>query len=101
MEKPRKLRLDVNELCVENFETGAHLGARGTVHGQEPPDTASGDIRGCVCDTYMNTCMGGCGPSQQYTCPKPYECQDNDTNYGTCMASCGWQGGEAVWLPNC
>lgn len=98
----RKLSLNVDELTVDTFETAVQNGARGTVHGQNPPDTATGDFAGCACDTRENTCWGGCGPSQPGTCPaQPGVCQEGETEYLTCFASCGWQGGQAVLLPNC
>jgi hypothetical protein len=101
MEMRRKLSLRIDELEVETFEVAEQEAGRGTVHGHDAPDTSTGDFAGCACDTRENTCWGGCGPSQPATCPKPYECQDNDTNYMTCFASCGWQGGQAVLLGNC
>jgi hypothetical protein len=99
MANPRKFHLDISELCVESFETADQAAARGTVRGHEPVDTATGDLRYCACDTFYNTCMGGCAPSQPATCPKPGECQDNETNYQTCFESCGWEGGQAVLRP--
>jgi hypothetical protein len=96
-----KLRLDVDQLEVETFGTDAAASTRGTVRGHDPYDTASGDFAGCACDTRYNTCWGGCGPSQQATCPGQPGCQENETEYLTCSFSCGWEGGQAVLFPNC
>ena len=102
MEKQRKLRLEMDQLSVETFDTSeAGRTGRGTVHAREPYDTSTGDFAGCPCDTRYNTCWGGCGPSQQRTCPKPGECEEGETMYMTCMQSCGWEGGQAVLFPNC
>jgi len=97
----RKLRLEMDQLEVETFPTGEELPSRGTVRGNDPYDTSTGDFRGCVCDTRENTCFGGCGPSQQFTCPGQPNCGNNETEYMTCMQSCGWDGGQAVLFPNC
>jgi hypothetical protein len=102
MEKPRKLRLETDELRVETFATDEAARTRGTVHGHDPYDTATGDFAGCVCDTRYNTCWGGCGPSQPATCPGRPGCgTENETQYLTCMQSCGWEGGQAVDNPFC
>ncbi|HET7228861.1 MAG TPA: hypothetical protein VFJ16_02530 [Longimicrobium sp.] len=96
-----KLRLQLDQLEVETFRTDAVAVGRGTVRGHEPYDTSTGDYRGCACQTADNTCAGSCAPSCQFTCPGRPGCEDNDTNYLTCMMSCGWEGGQAVEFPNC
>lgn len=94
-----KLRLHLDDLHVESFETAEVEAERGTVEGYA--DTATGDRRGCACDSQVNTCWGGCAPSQAYSCPGQPGCDDGETRYMTCMDSCGWQGGVAVLFPNC
>jgi hypothetical protein len=101
MEKPRKLRLAIDELAVETFDTEEVSGQRGTVHAHDPPDTSTGDFHGCPCDTRYNTCWGGCGPTQPVTCPKPGQCEQGETAYLTCMQSCVWMGGQAGIDPLC
>lgn len=101
MDKTRKLSLELDALLVDTFATAETEADRGTVLGHEPADTASGDFRGCACDTRENTCWGGCAPSQPHTCPRPGACEEQDTWYMTCFGSCAWQGGQAVLLPNC
>jgi len=102
MSNSRKLRLELDQLEVETFQTDRNAEQRGTVRGHDPYDTSTGDFRGCVCDSRENTCWGGCGPSQQGTCPGRPGCpNENETQYLTCFASCGWEGGQAVLFPNC
>ena len=101
MEKSRKLKLSIDDLEVETFGTEGVAGQRGTVRGHDPYDTSTGDFAGCACDSRENTCWGGCGPSQPHTCPKPGACEDNETGYMTCFASCVWVGGQAEISPFC
>jgi hypothetical protein len=102
MSKQRKIRLETDDLRVETFELAeAPLRLRGTVEGQNQPDTSTGDFISCPCDTRENTCFGSCAPSCQFSCPGRPGCDDNETVYLTCPESCGWVGGQAVLFPNC
>lgn len=97
-----KLRLEIEMLRVESFETHPVAGARGTVHGQAiapgeaitEPIPITNDVKQCL-DSWINTCVtarisdcpgetcGGaitCGASCRATC---------ETCYGpTCMTAC-------------
>lgn len=101
MANPRKLRLELDQLQVETFQPEQRTVGRGTVRGHDPYDTSTGDFAGCPCQTRENTCAGSCAPSCQFTCPGRAGCDDGETVYLTCPASCGWEGGQAVLFPNC
>lgn len=97
-----KLKLEIDALCVESFETHPAAYARGTVAGQaiEPglvigvPAPVTNDVKGCL-DSWINTCVTArisecpaetcgdkltCGASCQVTC---------ETCYGpTCVTAC-------------
>lgn len=56
----KKLRLDVEQLCVESFEPATTQSERGTVIGQQ---ASSGDLK----------CYGACAPlpTGPIACPEP------------------------------
>ena len=94
-----RLKLEIDLLRVESFETHPAVAARGTVEGHAiAPDMAIGvpvtnDVKQCL-DSWINTCVTArisecpgetcnqltCGASCQATC---------ETCYGpTCMTAC-------------
>jgi hypothetical protein len=82
----RKIKLNIDALKVDSFETRPAEDGRGTVRGNG---------RGAV--TQYGSCQGSCvhtcgGP----TCEAP--CQVDPTMYVTCVESCGWTDGEFVCL---
>ncbi|HEU0012348.1 MAG TPA: hypothetical protein VFQ45_01620 [Longimicrobium sp.] len=85
----KKMRLDLDTLSVESFDTVETPAERGTVHGHIPPDTYArycSDGTTCVdscfeCTDYAS-CLGTCNATECGTCA---------TNCGTCYdASCGY-----------
>ena len=99
--KKQKLRLAMDDLRVETFETAAAARERGTVRAHEPDTaTALGWPQGCACGTqYENTC-GTCAPTFAVTCPPAPGCGTGyETNYATCGdPTCYWDGnGAAVY----
>lgn len=77
----RKLRLSLENLAVESFETTRPEAGRGTVHAEQA----------CTCVTYC-TCpgMATCG---DLTCPVQNTCNDTceDTcDNWTCLVTCGF-----------
>lgn len=94
-----KLRLQMDDLRVETFETARDPMERGTVRAHEP-DTSTGDWPQCQCGTaHYNTC-GTCAPTFAQTCPPRPECgTTNETNYVTCGdPTCYWDpNGAAVY----
>jgi hypothetical protein len=70
----KKLKLELDNLAVESFDTTATHKSRGTVIGEQ-----------CTCYTYCNTCPG-C-PTCDATCA--YTCDDATCpQCPTCAASC-------------
>lgn len=58
----RKLRLDVETLAVESFETAEGLQGRGTVEGREHYTYF------CATEPECRTIGASCAPSRCYTC---------------------------------
>jgi hypothetical protein len=63
----RKLRLDLDQLTVDTFDTSTTAKEKGTVFGEQ-----------CTCNTY-------CG---QNTCPGCPTCDNTACNQNTCFVSC-------------
>ena len=96
----KKLRLKVDELTVESFDTSAAAGARGgTVRAHE---SAENNTCLALCTNY-NCQGGGTGPTGclftdcGYTCNGDFECNDI-TAWQTCPHTCDdrtcfWCGG--------
>lgn len=74
----RKLRLDIDDLAVESFETREGAEERGTVHGHWPTQY-------CV----SNRCSG----ADPITCPESLD----TLCYDTCGGSCPGCSGECTW----
>lgn len=73
-----KLKLQVDELCVESFETADDGAARGTVHGHFTNGAASGCFT-CNFSACVETCPDTCDNSLDYcTCACTADC----TNVG-------------------
>lgn len=60
----KKLRLDLDALAVDSFNTALPPGGRGTVRGAEPTDVGCGTYDG----TCYNTCGGPAYPTNGNTC---------------------------------
>jgi hypothetical protein len=92
MADTRKLRLEIDQLQVESFDTHGVGEGRGTVHGHVPPDdtfTVNGLLGPCTCQSVVNTCQGSCNPSVcHHTCV-------GCTIDLTCFQSCVWIDGMA------
>lgn len=78
----RKIRLDIDALQVDSFETRAPEAERGTVRGHA---TQYGSCQG--------SCVQTCGGR---TCEPP--CENEPTIYVTCVESCGWTDGINVCI---
>jgi hypothetical protein len=69
----KKLRLEIDEIQVETFETGDEESTRGTVHGHHP--TAWGT---CTCEcSHDGTCDPDWGSGHQYSC-SPTMCNETE-----------------------
>lgn len=87
-----KLRLQMDDLRVESFETTAAARAKGTVFGEQCTCYTECTCPGCpTCDaTCGETCGNTCDASCAYTCA--YTCDDvscggtcgGNSCYGTC-----------------
>ena len=57
----QKIRLDLDALHVDSFETDAAPGSHGTVrgHGEVPKEEPASDYDG-VCNSYYDSCNGSC-----------------------------------------
>jgi hypothetical protein len=83
----KKLKLDLNDLKVESFETanGSVLN-KGTIHGQlRPPCSDSGGN----CDGGGNGGTGGGWSTYDPTCNTPGTCVNIHSCAATCAHSCG------------
>lgn len=74
----KKMKLDVDAVQVESFETSPASGGEGTVHAHATK------INSCVPTDC--TCETDCGCSGQWTCPGsvPGTCDGGATCYQTC-----------------
>ncbi|HEX6368395.1 MAG TPA: hypothetical protein VF006_05650 [Longimicrobium sp.] len=81
----KKMKLDLEDLSVDSFDTSAPLEKRGTVFGEQCTCYTQCTCPGCpTCQNY-NTCDASCnGSCPQQTC--------GDSCYGTCPGqwSCEW-----------
>jgi hypothetical protein len=84
----KKLKLELDELQVESFQTERGMVQRGTVKGNAPPTSFCTEYIDCTwdfgCETQLASCEGTCntcaGGSCEGTC--------GGSCYGTCDASC-------------
>jgi len=83
----KKLKLQLDELQVESFQTARGHATRGTVQGNAPPTSMCTDYIDCTwdfgCETQVASCNGSCGNTCDATCGS---C--NGTCYGSCYGSC-------------
>lgn len=83
----RKIRLDVDSLEVQSFNTGAALAAQGTVHGhtgrcQSMDCYSAGAVE---CNTFNDPTCGEAAPTCYHSCdPRILCCATNGA------ASCPW-----------
>lgn len=81
----KKLRLHLDGLRVETFETAQDPRGRGTVRAHEPDTSTALDRFGCACGTAYNNTCGTCAPTFAQTCPPAPGCGTAyETNYQTC-----------------
>lgn len=83
----RKLKLDLDELVVESFDTHAAASGRGTVQGQaQYTDPRICETNGCPIQTVAVTaCVATCWG--QYTCDGYFTCAYGDLE-NTCANTC-------------
>lgn len=71
-----KLRLELDDLTVESFETGDEQRRRGTVQGHDTVETewCTGypDCLSKRCQTPNDTCYGTCGCTENCNTVAPY-----------------------------
>jgi hypothetical protein len=82
-----KLKLDVNQLTVDSFDTATAKRREGTVFGEQCTCYTNCTCPGCpTCDASCNgTCGGTCGA----TCDASCNGTCDDSCYGTCDLYCG------------
>lgn len=73
-----KLRLSLEQLTVDSFDTSATAAARGTVRGEEC--TCQTDCTCPGCPTCDNTCHESCYESCYGTCPPNWSCNTMETD---------------------
>lgn len=98
--KQHKLRLAMDDLRVETFETAQDPRARGTVRAHEPDTATALDRWGCACGTLHHNTCGTCAPTFAATCPPRPECgTEYETSYLTCGdPTCHWDPNGAAVL---
>ena len=88
-----KLRLEVEQLAVESFDTAADGRARGTVAGHQSAtdfcsDECTLQYSACGPDTCLYSCGGTCGSYTCYLCNATVACgtafDATCRGYGTC-----------------
>lgn len=86
-----KLRLNLDQLTVDSFDTASNAKEKGTVFGEQCTCQTACSCPGCptcdyTCDdlTCPNTCFGSCGGSCYYT-----ECGGNTVDARTCNPTNG------------
>jgi hypothetical protein len=86
-----KLKLQLEDLMVDSFDTTAPQKAKGTVFGEQCTCYTQCTCPGCpTCYASCNgscdaSCNGTCGDTCDYTCGATC----NDTCHDTCAGSCG------------
>jgi hypothetical protein len=90
----RKLRLDLDQLTVDSFDTVTAKSERGTVVGEQCTCYTQCDTcPGCpTCNASCNgTCDQTCGDSCWGSCPPDYSCWDTCAGQYTCESQTGHQ----------
>jgi hypothetical protein len=105
MSKPRKLRLDLQDLRVESFDpTVRAAGSRGTVFGRNETQQTNCYTFYDGCNyTPGGTCYQSCVDTCYGTCPGVGGCEPYEpTQEPTCLgATCYWVLGAAYYDGNC
>ena len=99
----KKLKLDVDALAVESFDTRAAESGAGTVHGHisypngchTPPDSypETCDYATCAGNTCWQSCNGTCNCGGTAACPQ-YTDYTNCEQWPSCINQCHPTGGE-------
>jgi hypothetical protein len=100
----KKIRLELDTLAIESFETTGPVEARGTVQGHIPPysyqiycsdgntcviGNSCFESCGATCDaTACGTCATNCGTCQATQCGTCYDASCCPTYCGTCDPYC-------------
>jgi hypothetical protein len=83
----QKLKLCLDDLQVDTFQTTAAPREKGTVFGEQCTCYTQCTCPGCpTCDA---SCNGTCNASCNGTCDDTCGASCNDTCYDTCAVSCG------------
>jgi hypothetical protein len=77
-----KLKLDLNALAVDSFDTTRVESPAGTVFGEEQECTCLTACTGPGCLTCGETCADSCNGTCFPDCPR-------ETKYETCLYTCG------------
>ena len=77
----KKLKLNLDEIKVESFETSSHSFTQGTILAQGAETEGAVDTCYEYCLTQAQTCDPSCGPSCNTAC--------GQSCIGTCPATCG------------
>ena len=91
----KKLKLRLDDLQVDSFQTTMVRKEKGTVFGEQCTCRTQCTCPGCpTCDASCNgtcgaSCNGTCDASCYGTCGDTCDCVSNDTCYDTCAGSCG------------
>lgn len=88
----KKLKLELDDLQVESFQTARAEPRRGTVRGNIPPTWNCTDYVDCTwdfgCETEVVSCNGSCNGSCADTCWGSCNGTCGGSCGGTCEASC-------------
>ena len=86
----KKLRLQLEDLRIDSFQTTPVQRVKGTVRGEEDPCTCPTRCATCTCpdcNTCWESCNGSCYESCNGTCGGGETCDESCIN--TCFVSCG------------
>lgn len=85
-----KLKLELDLLAVESFETLRTGATRGTVEAFLPTRVCNTEEFSCVtCFTCANSCAGTCDGSCAYSCQATCYYTCDDASCATCLTNCG------------
>lgn len=93
----KKIKLDLNDLSIESFETVAPKGMAGgtiagmTVQPDQCPSAMFTACEACNASHNPNTCATGCA-AEYPTCNYDPTCQECESAYGTCDVDCNQSG---------
>ncbi|HEX2206353.1 MAG TPA: hypothetical protein VHG93_01620 [Longimicrobium sp.] len=98
-----KLKLDLDQLTVESFDTSRHAEKKGTVFGEQCTCYTQCTCPGCPTCANYNTCDNTCPNTCAYTCDDntcPYTCDDASCGGGCATiayTNCFRCEGSAMW----